>query len=269
MYMLLLLIGVLAGITALLFGFGGGFVIVPVLYSILLFTHDAHSAVGQAAMHIAVATSTCFMIFGASMAAWRHHRAGTIPWTQIRALMGYIACGAVLGALAAHVMSGAWVRWVFIAYLAATILDSLLRPGFMRAQARPARPLDRAGTAGAGLGIGVIAAMLGVGGSVMTVPLMRRRGASMTTATASANPLSLPVALAGTAAYVILGWNALPAAEVGYAGYVDLRACLALIAGSWLGIRLASRWVARFPDHLHARIYIALLSLVLAVMLYT
>ncbi|MFS2163054.1 TSUP family transporter [Variovorax sp. Varisp62] len=55
------------------------------------------------------------------------------------------------------------------------------------------------GTALSGLVIGWIAAFLGVGGSVMTVPLMRRRGIAMGHATAMANPLSLPVALAGTA----------------------------------------------------------------------
>lgn len=267
MYLLLLMIGILSGITTLLFGFGGGFVVVPALYAILLATHGADSAIGQAAMHIAVATSACVMIFGAGMAAWRHHRAATIPWDQVRLLMGYIACGAVLGAVAAHAMSGAWMRWIFIAYLAITILDSLLRPGFMSVRPAQARPLSGPGAAGIGLVIGAIATLLGVGGSVMTVPLMRRRGASMTAATAAANPLSMPVAIVGTAAYIFLAWDDLPSAGPGYAGYVDLSASLALIAGSWLGIKLSSRWVNRFPDHLHAKIYIALLCLVLAVML--
>lgn len=39
----------------------------------------------------------------------------------------------------------------------------------------------------------------------MTVPLLRRRGLSMTQATAMANPLSLPVALVGTAVYMLAG----------------------------------------------------------------
>ena len=45
MYFLLLFFGFLAGITTVLFGFGGGFVVVPVLYSVLLATHGG-SAVG-------------------------------------------------------------------------------------------------------------------------------------------------------------------------------------------------------------------------------
>ncbi|GHC23587.1 hypothetical protein [Aidingimonas halophila] len=51
-----------------------------------------------------------------------------------------------------------------------------------------------------------------------------------------------------------------------YAGYVDLRALLALAVGSWLGIRLASLWIGRIPDHIHAGMYLVLLTVVLVVM---
>ncbi len=175
MYFLLLFFGFLAGITTVLFGFGGGFVVVPVLYSVLLATHGG-SAVGDAAMHVAVATSTCVMIFGAGLATMRHHKAGTVPWDQVRPLLGYIAVGAIPGAAAALALSGDWVRWAFIFYLGLTILDSILRPGFTQETAARIRPWGRWMTAAAGTAIGAIAAFLGVGGSVMTVPLMRRRG---------------------------------------------------------------------------------------------
>lgn len=266
MYSLLLLFGVLAGLTTVLFGFGGGFVVVPLLYSALLVAYGADSEIGRAAMHIAVATSTCVMIFGAGMATLRHHRAGTVPWQQVRPLLGYIAAGAVPGAAAALASSGEWVRWAFIVYLGLTILDSILRPGFMRETSSRIRPMGRLATAAAGGTIGAIAAFLGVGGSVMTVPLMRRRGASMTAATAAANPLSLPLAVVGSAIYMLLAWRNAPLGAW-YAGYVDLRACLALAAGSWLGIRAASRWIGRIPDGIHAKAYIALLCLALVAIL--
>ena len=107
-------------------------------------------------------------------------------------------------------MSGDWVRWAFIFYLGVTILDSILRPGFTQETAARIRPWGRWMAAAAGTAIGAIAAFLGVGGSVMTVPLMRRRGASMTAATAAANPLSLPMAVVGSATYALLAWNDAP-----------------------------------------------------------
>ncbi|KAF1008652.1 MAG: hypothetical protein GAK28_01076 [Luteibacter sp.] len=266
MYLLLLFCGALAGVTTVLFGFGGGFVVVPLLYAVLTLSHGADSAIGAVAMQVAVATSTAVMVFGAGMASWRHHRAGTVDWGRVRAFAGYIALGAIGGAWMATALRGDWVRWAFVAYLGVTILDCLVRPGFMAPAATSMRTMSRRATALAGLVIGAIAAFLGVGGSVMTVPLMRRQGASMTQATAMANPLSLPMAVAGSLAYVAFAWRQGAMLGAGYAGYVDLRAFLVLAAGSWIGIRATSPFIGRIPDSVHARVYLFLLVLVLVMM---
>ena len=177
LYVTLALFGALSGVTTVLFGFGGGFVVVPVLYGVLTATHGAQDAIGQAAMHIAVATSTCVMIVNSLAATRRHQRAGNIVRAYVWPLAAFIGAGALLGAWAATRASGDVVRYAFIAYLAVTILDCLLRQGFMaQHEARAARPLGQGVTVGGGVVIGVIATFLGVGGSVMTVPLLRRRG---------------------------------------------------------------------------------------------
>nr|WP_255698635.1 sulfite exporter TauE/SafE family protein [Halomonas desiderata] len=264
-YSVLFLCGGVAGVTTVLFGFGGGFVVVPLMYTLLISVHESDSAAGLAAMHIAVATSTALMIFAASLSTWRHHRRRTVQWHLVRPLVGYIAIGAVLGAAAAVSLNGDWVRWVFIGYLGLTIADAILRPGFLHQASGDVRPMGRLLTAMTGTFIGTIAALLGVGGSVMTVPLMRRRGANMTAATAMASPLSLPMAVSGTVTYVLLSASN-TALGAWYAGYVDLRALLTLAVGSWLGIRLASLWIGRIPDRIHAGGYLVLLMVVLAVM---
>src|SRR5471032_1879367 len=97
-YLILALFGGLAGVTTVLFGFGGGFVVVPLLYTALIAAHGAQSPTGLVAMQIAVATSTCVMIFGAALATRRHHLAGTLDWQQIRPLLAPIAVGSLLGA---------------------------------------------------------------------------------------------------------------------------------------------------------------------------
>ncbi len=204
LYLLLAVCGCVTGITTVLFGFGGGFVVVPLLYRLLSTLNPPGSTVGQSAMQIAVATSTCVMVFGALLATWRHQRAGTVDWTNVRPLVLPIGVGAVLGALAATRVPSEWLRCAFAVYLLLTILDCWLRSGFLaQSAARQHRPSVLA-NAVSGLMIGWIAALLGVGGSVMTVPLMRRRGIDMTRATAMANPLSLPDALAGTGTYLVL-----------------------------------------------------------------
>lgn len=255
-----------AGATTVLFGFGGGFIVVPLLYRSLRALDGAHGIVGQHAMRIAVATSTCVMIFSALFAMLRHRRAGGMDWRPAWPLLPGIACGAAAGALAATRASGAGLRWAFVAYLGATLLDCVVRPGFLARPAASARPPSHVTSALLGGAIGAIAAFLGVGGSVMTVPLMRRRGLDMAHAAALANPLSLPVGLAGTASYAWLAWRGGPDLGAWHMGYVDLRALCVLVTGSWVGIRLGSFAIGRLSDRTHARVYLGLLVAVFLAM---
>lgn len=267
-YLVLVLFGCLSGVTTVLFGFGGGFVVVPVLYGVLTAAHGAHDAIGQSAMHIAVATSTCVMIVNSISATRKHQRAGNIVRGYVWPLAGYIAVGALLGALAATRAGGGFVRLAFIAYLGVTILDCLLRQGFLSQHAEaPPRALGRSAAMGGGVVIGAIAAILGVGGSVMTVPLLRRRGLPMVKAAAMANPLTLPVAVVATLAYMAAA-RGLPAALAPWiVGYVDVLAFAALAVGSLAGIRLAAPLIPHIPDRLHARVYVLLLAIVMLSMI--
>lgn len=269
LYLLLAVCGCVTGVTTVLFGFGGGFVVVPLLYHVLWSLNAPGTPLGQSAMQVAVATSTCVMIFGTLLATWRHQRAGTLDWAHVTPLLAPIGAGAVLGALAATTVPGEWLRWAFAGYLALTILDCWLRPGFLARQAKNRSERSSLATALCGLVIGAVAALLGVGGSVMTVPLMRRRGIDMTRATAMANPLSLPVALAGTATYVALSTQSAGSLGAWHLGLVDIRAAAVLVAGSWVGIRVASLWIGRIPDRVHAKVYLSLLVAVFLAMVLT
>lgn len=262
-YVLLACFGCLSGVTAVLFGFGGGFVVVPLMYRMLM-AHHSGDAIGESAMHIAVATSTCVMIVNALVATGKHQRAGQLIRHYLWPFGGFIALGAVFGAAAATWLNGEIIRYAFMAYLGLTILDCLLRRGFLtRPSDAVLRPLAPMETALGGTTIGIIATMLGVGGSVMTVPLLRRCGLSMSQATSMANPLSVPVALAGTITYMALA--SFTGTDFGpwFVGFVDLLAFFVLTLGALLGIRLATPWIGRIPDRLHARVYVGLLMFVM------
>ncbi|WP_236194844.1 sulfite exporter TauE/SafE family protein [Pseudomonas glycinae] len=263
-YLLLTLFGCLTGVTAVLFGFGGGFVVVPLLYRMLTASHGADDLISQSAMHISVATSTCVMIVNALVATDKHRRAGNLIRDYLWPLGGFIGLGAVVGAIAAVWVSGEVIRYAFIAYLGVTIVDCLLRRGFLtRSEGVIPRRLGTVETSGGGVGIGAIATFLGVGGSVMTVPLLRRCGLSMSQATSMANPLSVPVALAGTLTYMLMAVFSETDLGPWFVGYLDLLAFAVLTLGSMLGIRLATPWIGRIADRVHAWVYIGLLVIVM------
>lgn len=234
--------GVASGVTTVLFGFGGGFITVPVIVTL--------EAGSPGPMHTAVATSTAVMVVNAGLATVAGYRDGRLERRDLWPLSGWITLGAALGAWGAAAVPDGLLRALFAVYLVVTILDSLLRRGFLRAAAT--RKLGPATVSAGGVGIGAVAALLGVGGSVMTVPLLRRRGRTMAAAVSAANPLSLPVALVATTVY-------LTAPATGTNTRVDLLAAAALLAGSLPTIPLARRLLPRLPDRAHAVAYVGLL----------
>jgi len=103
-----------------------------------------------------------------------------------------------------------------------------------------------------GLLIGSTASLLGVGGSIITIPLMRKLGLSMKHAAAIGNMLSLPVALVGAIVYAFLG-NKLNL-ELGnaYLGLVYLPALFVLSMTGFIGVPIGSYLVNKISDKTHA-----------------
>jgi uncharacterized protein len=295
----LLGIGLLTGVTTVLFGFGGGFVAVPVVVW-------ANAALGADAIRVATATSALVMLVNAGFAT------AVTPRRVLSALRGsgplllLLAVGAAAGALATRHAPAGQVHWGFVAYVALTIVDLLLRPGFLRrrgqaeesraaqagetrvaqvertraaqvretgearaeqvrvAQAEDTREVSRSLPAFLGAPIGAVAAFLGVGGSVMTVPALRRAGHPMRVATALANPLTLAIALPATA-LSLSGTGAGDDAVAGHThphlvGLVDLRAAGALLLGALPAIAVLRRRSPRIPDRAYAWAYLTLLG---------
>ncbi len=246
--------GCLSGVTTVLFGFGGGFITVPVVYAFAL--AEPEHALG--AMHVAVATSTAVMVVNSGSATLAQLRTGRLRRDYLWPLIAFIGLGAVLGSFAATAADESVLRWLFVAYLALTIVDSLVRKGFVsrRDDTRP-RALGGLTVTAGGTGIGAVASFLGVGGSVLTVPLLRRKGLPMADAAALANPLSLPVAVIGTAVYAFAATGT--SSSAAHLGYIDLVAAGALLCGSLPTIAVTRRVVGRIPDRAHAIAYLGLL----------
>ncbi|MFE1610692.1 TSUP family transporter [Streptomyces albidoflavus] len=261
--LVLLGVGLLTGTTTVLFGFGGGFVTVPVVVW-------ADSALGGDATRVAVATSVVVMVVNAGFATAVTPRRTLATLRGGGPLLLLLAAGGAAGALTTRLAPAALTHWAFVAYTAVTLADVLLRPGFLRPRGQadasvPPRPLP----ALVGAPVGAVAAFLGVGGSVMTVPAMRRAGHPMRVAAALANPLTLALSLPAAALHLALASATTPApavADGALAGLVDLRAATALLLGALPVIALLRRHPPRVPDRVHAWAYAGLLGVVVAAM---
>ena len=98
------------------------------------------------------------------------------------------------------------------------------------------------------LGVGAIAALMGIGGGSLSVPAMTAYGIPVHRAVGTSAALGLLIALPGALGFVITGWQheALPPGSLGYVNVLAL-ACLlptTLLAVPY-GVRLAHHFSAK------------------------
>lgn len=194
-----LLTGTIAGLMAGLLGIGGGLVIVPALA--LLFASQGFAA--DSLMHFAVGTSLATIIPTSVSSLLAHHRRNSVHWRAVRGLLPGILAGALAGAWLASQISSPGLALLFGVF---EILVAVHLLSGVQAGAHRALP----GTVGlgvAGVIIGAVSAILGIGGGTLSVPFLLWNRVDIRTAVGTAATCGLPIALAGAAGFALGGWN--------------------------------------------------------------
>ncbi|MFO7542169.1 MAG: sulfite exporter TauE/SafE family protein [Thiobacillus sp.] len=247
-------LGLVVGFVAGLLGVGGGLVIVPVLIVLL---HAQGLAAGMEPQ-LALGTSLASILFTSLSSVRAHHRHGAVEWPLVRRIAPGIMVGTLLGAVLAAHMSAWALKVFFVAFLFYAAVQMWL--DFKPA---PHRGLPgRAGTTLAGSVIGAVSSWVGIGGGTLSVPFMLWHNVSLHRAIATSAAIGFPIAIAGTAGYVLGGW-ALGGRPDGSLGFVYLPALAGIALGSVLTAPLGARAAHRLPVRPLKRIF-ALLLVVLA-----
>lgn len=236
---ILIIVGLGAGVLAGLFGIGGGLIIVPALTWLLL----ARDLAIDHAVTMAVATSLGTMLMTAASAVWFHHRRRGIDWHCVARLGPAVAVGAALGAVVAASLPGETLARVF-AIIAAAIGLRMIVDTATRVAGR--EPFPRLWWL-AGPVIGAVSAMIGIGGGTFNVPYLARNGYSMVRAVAIASTCGWPIALGGVAVFAIFPDS--PPDWPWSLGHVWLPGLVLIglggMAGAPAGVALAHRLPAR------------------------
>ncbi|WP_022948107.1 sulfite exporter TauE/SafE family protein [Methylohalobius crimeensis] len=258
-YLLYAAAGGLAGLTAGLFGLGGGVVLVPALLYLFAWQGFPPPYIPVAA----VATSLATIMVTAIVSIGAHHRLGSLDWRAASRLFPGIVIGSLFGAWLADQLPGDWLKTVFAVYLLGVAMQMLWRWRPAPAVTQP-QPWLLTGVGGA---IGTLSAMLGIGGGTLTVPFLVKCAYPMRVAVAVSSACGFPIALAGTIAYGILGWEVadLPS---GSAGYVYLPAFFGIIAASMLTAPLGARLAHRLPAETLRQLFAGVLILIGGKVLY-
>lgn len=232
--MLLVLVGLLAGVLAGLFGIGGGLVIVPAMTLALISTGMSADQV----LPTAIATSLASMLLTSSSAVYAHHKKiGLDPATLWRLAPGMMV-GGILGAFLANVLPALWVGLFFAVVVSAIGLRMLMAIDVNQVM-RHAHPR---GAFWVGPLMGMSASLVGIGGGSFVVPYLVWNGYQPVYAVAIASATGWLLALAGTLTFVAVGPQHL---DMQYIFTVGLAGLVAAPLGVALAHRLSAARLRR------------------------
>lgn len=249
-YVAYLLLGAFVGFFAGLFGIGGGLVMVPVLSWLF----EAQQLGGAQNLHLALGTSMAAILYTAASSAHAHHSHGAVDLRIVRSMTPSLLFGTLLGASFASHITPLYLTIFFalFVYFSATQMLLELKP-------KATRQLPgRLGMTLVGTGIGCISSLASVGGGVISVPFMLMHNVPLKQAIGTSAALGLPIALGGTAGYVVTG-SMLHTLPGGTLGFVYLPALFMLAAGSMFTTPLGAQATHRLPIRLLRRGFAVLL----------
>ena len=248
--LILLSMGAVAGTLAGLLGIGGGIIIVPVLA--LVFQQQGVAI--DVLMHVSIGTSLATIVVTSLSSIRAHQKRGAIDWLVFKRITPGIIVGGLLGSAIADAIPGAELRIVFAIFMFLVATQMMIAGTPAPHRTLPPKP----GILGAGVIIGTIAALMGVGGGSMTVPFLTWCNVHIRKAVATSAAIGLPIALAGAAGFMITGWSS-EARPPWSVGYVNLPAFTGIVIASILFAPLGAKLAHTIPPKLLKRFFAVLL----------
>ncbi len=211
--------GLFGGILAGLFGVGGGGVFVPAL------VYGAGWNIKEA-----VAASLVIIVFSALSGAVRSFRSQAPPDLKVAALFACaVAPSTLIGVAISSFSPETLVKVVFASFLFILAFLTFRRGSREEGDGVPAS-IHPALALVAGVGIGTLAGLIGIGGAAMMVPLMSLGfGVSIRAAISTSLAVTVAIGIVGSTGYILAGFDEI-------AGLPPI--IIGSIAGAWLGVRV-------------------------------
>jgi uncharacterized membrane protein YfcA len=240
--LVLVLLGVFAGLLSGMLGVGGGFIMVPVqfwLYSTSGYPDDV-------ALRLAFATSLAVILPTALSSAIGHHRQDAVVWRA----------GALLGAAAVPAAAfGAWLATILPAaplevFFGLVVLAAGARTFLSPAESAEVPVVPDTRYLLWGVPVGLVSGLAGIGGGVILVPVLTVvLRFPMHRAVATSTVVMLCAAGSGLVTYMLLGQGVagLPPLAVGYADFFQAAVLAAVsIPAAQAGALISHRMPVRF-----------------------
>ncbi|WXT99474.1 MAG: hypothetical protein Ctma_0173 [Catillopecten margaritatus gill symbiont] len=249
----LLLLGAFSGFIAGLLGVGGGLIIVPALLYLL-----AGQIEQSILMHTAVGTALAAIVFTSLSSVRAHHKRGAIHWHNFKKLTPTILLGAFSGAMLTKTMSFDFMRLFFAIFE----LSVAVIMYFGLSSSTHVDKLSRWVWLVTGYVIGLVSAIVGIGGGTMTTPFLTYNKVDIKNAIATSAAVGMPIAIAGALGFIVASWNMESA--TGNFGFIHTQALLSIAVMSMFFAPLGAK-VAHSVDGKKLKKFFALFLAMLGV----
>ncbi|MGE0338682.1 MAG: sulfite exporter TauE/SafE family protein [Xanthobacteraceae bacterium] len=238
----ILIAGALTGIFAGLLGIGGAAISVPVMYEVF----KALGVADEVRMQLCVGTALALIVPTSIRSYFAHRAKGAVDDRILKIWALPIIGGVLIGSFIAYFASAEVFKLLFVAFASLMAMKLL----FGRESWRLGNELPGIGvTAAVGLVIGIISALMGIGGGAYSVLFLTLYGVSIHRAVATSSGVGVLISLPGVIGYMIAGWPQqalMPPLSVGYVSFlaVALFAPVSVLAAPY-GARMAHSWPRR------------------------
>jgi uncharacterized protein len=230
--LMLVFAGALSGLLAGVFGVGGGTVVVPVLYEIFVML----GVPDELRMPLCAGTSLALIIPTSIASFTSHCKTDAVNFDLLKLWSVPIIAGVIGGTVLARYAPAAVFKTLFVLIALLTAVRLILR--------------DRLPTLGQdvprrlrlpyGLTIGLSAALIGIGGGILSNMIMTFHGRAIHESVATSAGVGVMVSIPGALGYMVAGWDrvGLPPFSV---GFVSIAAVLALMPTGFVAAKLGAR----------------------------
>ena len=231
--------GLVTGFLAGLLGVGGGAILVPVLYELftLLGVDEA------VRMHMVLGTSLAVIVPTALRSVSGHFAKGAVDTGVLRRLGPWVAVGVLLGVLTAKVASTSALKWVWVVAGSLMALKMALgRDDWRLGDSLPkSKGLELTAT-----GIGVVSALMSIGGGMFVVTLLTLYAMPIHAAVATSSGFGPIISIPGALGFIWAGWG-VPGRPPFSLGYVNVLGAALVVPTSLLAVPFGVRVAHAIP----------------------
>ena len=259
-WIIYLLMGLFVGFFAGLLGIGGGLILVTLM--VYLFTLQGFPA--DRLLHLALGTSITSIVFTSISSLRAHHKHGAVRWDILRSAVPGLVIGTLLGTVVADLLKSKYLAIFFVIFVYYSAVQM-----FANVKPKPTRQLPgKVGMTVVAVIVGIVSSLVGVGGGVMTIPLMSLCNVPMRQAIGTSAALGLPIAIAGAVGFIAtgLGKDHLPALSL---GYVYLPALVGIVIGTFVTVPWGAKLAHSMPVTRLQKIFAVILFILATRMLWS